>query len=126
MAGFGEGFNGEEFRKEIRAVYTMAAVPNEAEQAIFLFASQLVYAGPVDEQNLPFDPQTTVQRVTPAPVKVPCGIDYFDDRGELTNFGIVTPSRVAITLLDEDYGQAICRRQGWHHRFPWRLSLIHI
>lgn len=34
---------------------------------------------------------------------MPCAVEYADATGELANFGMVAPTRVIITLLDEDY-----------------------
>ena len=98
------GFNGAEFRNAIRFVYDMAAAPVDEERLTFYFASQLVYNTGVDGENVPFDPTATVTRIVPPPVRnVPCGITYRDRQGEEIVFGTVTATRLAVTLLDEDY-----------------------
>lgn len=103
MAGRNPGFNPHEFRNAIRFVYDMAAPPVEDDQVTFYGESTLVYTGSVDDDSIPFDPASTVVR-QPAPgIRVPCAVEYFDSQGEPVVFGMVTPSRVAITLLDEDY-----------------------
>lgn len=107
MAGRFGGFDGEAFRDGIRLAFNMGAAPElddptEA-QIAFHFASQLVYTGPVDGDGVPFDPDSTVTRVVPQPVTVPCGIEYLNAADEVTAFGTVLPSRVKVTLLDEDY-----------------------
>ena len=56
-----------------------------------------------DGAALPFDPQATVTRTEPTPVKVDCAIEYFDAENQPTNFGMIAPSRISVTLLDEDY-----------------------
>ncbi len=71
MAGRNPAFSAKAFRDGIRFVYDMAAPPQEGEQAAFYKESSLVYTVPVDDDNVPFDPTTTVQRITPAPVRVP-------------------------------------------------------
>lgn len=103
MAGRNSGFDSRAFREGIRFVYNMAASPVADEQATFYKPSSLVYNLPTDDDNVPFDPSSTVQRVQPDPIKVPCGIEYFDAEGQDVPFGVVTVSRVACTLLDEDY-----------------------
>lgn len=105
MAGTNPDFDAAAFRDGIRFVYDMAAPPLEDEQLKFYFPSQLVYNKPVDDEDVPFDPSATVQRVQPAPVTVPCGVEYFDRAGEPVVFGTITASRIAVTLLDEDYKQ---------------------
>ncbi len=96
-------FDSTAFRDAIRFVYDMAAPPVVEEQATFYGPSTLVYTGSVDDDEVPFDPATTVVR-EPAPgVKVSCGIEYSDAEGNPVPFGTVTASRLAITLLDVDY-----------------------
>ena len=103
MAGKNSGFPAGEFRSAIRFVYNMAAVPIQEEQATFYGESTLVYTGVLDDEEVPFDPASTVVRMPAAGVRVPCGIEYFDAEGQAIVFGTVTPAKVAITLLDEDY-----------------------
>jgi hypothetical protein len=106
MAGSNPGFDASAFRTGIRFVYDMAAPPVEGERAIFYFPSQLVYNAAIDGEDVPFDPQATVQRLPPRVVTdVPCGVEYFDAQGQEIVFGTVTASRIAITLLDEDHSQ---------------------
>jgi hypothetical protein len=105
MAGTNGGFDSGAFRSSIRFVFNMAASPATDEQVAFYFPSQLVYNKSVDTEDVPFDPAATVTSVPSAPVKVPCAVEYVDTEGNIGTFGIVTPSRIAITLLDEDYAK---------------------
>ena len=103
MAGKNSGFNAKAFRQNIRFVYNMAAPPLEEEQATFYFPSELVYNVGTDAEDTPFDPQATVTRNQPDPVRVPCSIEFKDTAGQVIDFGLITPAEVEITLLDEDY-----------------------
>jgi hypothetical protein len=103
MAGTNAGFNPGEFRSAIRFVYDMAAPVIVEEQATFYGPSTLVYTGSVDDDEVPFDPSTTVVRMSATGIKVPCGVEYQDSEGQPVVFGTVTPSKLALTLLDEDY-----------------------
>lgn len=105
MAGSNPAFPADEFRAAIQFVYTMAEAPLAADQIAFYGASTLVYNAPVDDEDVPFDPRSTVIRQPAVPVHVPCGIEYFDAQGQEIVFGTVTPTRIAVTLLDEDYVQ---------------------
>lgn len=105
MAGQGPGFDADEFRSAIQFAMTMGAAPKEEEQVTFLFAPQLVYSAPTDDTNVPFDPNATVVETMPEPVRVPCAVEYFDATGQLTELGIVAPTRVELLLLDTDYEQ---------------------
>jgi hypothetical protein len=103
MAGSNPDFDAVAFRTNIRFVFGMAAAPLIEEQVAFYFPSQLVYNRSVDTEDVPFDPSATVTSTPSLPVRVPCAIEYFDNEGVSSAFGIITPSRLAITLLDEDY-----------------------
>lgn len=105
MAGTNPGFDAGAFRSAIRFVQDMAAPPLEAEQATFYAPATLVYAGSLDDDDVPFDPSTTVVRQPAVGVKVPCGIEYLDADGQALVFGTVTATKVKITLLDEEYTQ---------------------
>lgn len=105
MAGTNSGFDAGAFRTNIRFVFGMAAAPLAEEQAAFYFPSQLVYNRSVDTEDVPFDPAATVTSTPSLPVRVPCAIEYFDNDGVTGAFGIITPTRLAITLLDEDYAK---------------------
>lgn len=105
MAGTNPDFPSEEFRSAIRFVYDMAAPPLEEEQVTFFGESTLVYTGSVDDESIPFDPTHTVVRQPAIGKTVACGVEYFDNEGQPVVFGTVTPSRIAITLLDEDYAE---------------------
>ncbi len=105
MAGSNPGFNARAFRDAIRFTYNMAATPAAEDQVAFYKASELVYNVPVDDDNVPFDPTTTVQRITPAPVRVPCSVEYIDAEGQPLPFGTLTVSRIKLSLLDEDYAK---------------------
>jgi hypothetical protein len=105
MAGRNAGFNGREFRKQIRFVMNLGAPPVDGEQATFYFPSQLIYNTNVDAEDVPFDPTATVTRNTPTPVKVPCAVEFKTAAGVPTDFGLIVPAHAEITLLDEDYAK---------------------
>lgn len=105
MAGTNAGFNADAFRTGIRFAMNMGAPPNEDERATFYFSSQLIYNRPVDEDNVPFDPASTVTRNIPDPVQIACAVEFFDANGVPTNFGDLVPSKATVTLLDEEYAQ---------------------
>jgi hypothetical protein len=96
-------FDAASFRDAIRFVYTMAAAPVSEDQVYFHFESVLVYNVPVDQDGRPFDPDATVVRTTPTAVQVPCAVEYVDAENQPTSFGLLSPSKVKITLLDQDY-----------------------
>lgn len=105
MAGTNPDFDAAAFRDGVRTAMVMGASPVDDEKVLFHFASQLVYTGggKIDADGVPFDPATTVQRVTPPPVHVPCAVEYVDAPSVPTNVGFIAPTKLRITLLDEDY-----------------------
>lgn len=105
MAGSDPGFNAGEFRDAIHFAMQMGAALDASEQVTFHFASTLTYNVPADGAAVPFDPNATVTRVTPDPMRVDCAVEYFDMENQPTSFGLMAPSRLAVTLLDVDYEQ---------------------
>lgn len=104
MAGeFPDPSAAQRFRDGIAFAMEMGAPPEEERQVTFLFAPQLVYNRPTDESGLPFDPTATVTEEAVPPVRVPCAVQFYDSRGQVTELGILSPTRVEITLLDEHY-----------------------
>lgn len=81
----------------------MGAPVITSDQTKFFFSKTLVYNKPVDDNNVPFDPDATVTETQPAPVSAPCGIEYFDADDQPIVFGSITATKLRVTLLDEDY-----------------------
>lgn len=100
-----QGFNATEFKDAIHFAMQLGAAPDAAEQIKFHFASTLVYNGSADGREVPFDPTATVTSTTPDPVHVDCAIEYLDVEDQSTGFGLMAPTKIALTLLDEDYTQ---------------------
>jgi hypothetical protein len=105
MAGSDSGFNAAEFRDAIHFAMQLGAAPDPAEQLKFYFPSTLVYTGPADGNEVPFDPATTVTSTPSAPVTVDCAVEYFDAENQPTSFGLLAPARIGVTLLDVDYAK---------------------
>lgn len=110
MAGTNPGFNAAEFRDAIHFAMHLGAPPDAGERATFHFPTQLQFVAPggggaaaIDGDLVPFDPATTVVSVELPTVQVDCAIEYFDAENQPTNFGLMAPARIAVTLLDEDY-----------------------
>ena len=57
----------------------------------------------IDGEGVPFSPGDVIARVVVAPVTRACAVEYVDSADVPTVFGAVLPSRVKVTLLDEDY-----------------------
>ena len=111
MAGLNPGFRATDFRGAVRFLAQMAAPTVVQDQAVFLFTEEVVYDSPVDAEDVPFDPAARPVLASggqPAPrtsATVPCLVEYHDALNEPVPFGQVAPTRLAVTLLDEDYAQ---------------------
>lgn len=104
MAGSSTGFNAAAFRAGIRFAMTMGAPPADADALKFHWNPTVTSSGVMDGDGVPFDPAAPVTRTqTKAPVSRPCAVEFIDAAGEVTAFGVVVPSKVRVTLLDEDY-----------------------
>lgn len=106
MAGSNSGFDAAAFRDGIHFVMAMGAPPDVEAQATFFFPSVLVYQSGegLDVPNdIPFDPSIPITRTIVPSVKVACAVEYQDAEGIVTDFGLNTPSKAVVTLLDEDY-----------------------
>jgi len=103
VAGSSPGFDATAFRDAISSAMKMGASPIEGERATFHFPAQLVYNGSMDGDAVPFDPAATVVSSEPPAVQVDCAIEYFDAEAQPTAFGMMSPTRIAVTVLDVDY-----------------------
>lgn len=81
---------------------TMAR-PEAPYALVFHFEESTTTVAPADTKGIPFDPAATVVRVTPDPLTVPCIVEYLDSVDQPTPFGTVKPSKVKVTLFDEEY-----------------------
>lgn len=96
-------FDEADVRNGLRLAMTVGMPPAAEDQPTFYMPRTSTADGPTDQEGVPFSP--TGKRTLSPPVthKVTCSVEYQDDRGRLENFGNVSPSRVVLTLLDEDY-----------------------
>jgi hypothetical protein len=107
MAGADAGFDSTAFRDGIHFAMHMGLPPDPSDQIKFYFAPTVTNPGSlvVDGANVPFDPDASLTATPVTPVQVDCAVEYFDAEGQPTSFGMLTPSRIAVTLLDVDYDQ---------------------
>jgi hypothetical protein len=98
-------FNADKFRNAIQFVFEMAAPPDTDIDLMFHFTDTITPDAPYDGDLVPFDPAESFVRVTPAPVRVPCDVEFISAGEETTAFGSVIPSKLRVLLLDVDYEQ---------------------
>ena len=82
---------------------TMGTPPVAGDQLRFYWNDTRSTAAAVDGEGIPFDPTATITTTTRASVTKPCAVEYIDASGQPTPFGTVVPSKVKVTLLDQDY-----------------------
>lgn len=105
MAGTVPGFNAAEVRAGLRLAMTVGLPPVLEEQPTFFFPREVSNTARADESKVPFNPLARPALAPPRSVRVPCAIEYFDNQGKIENFGVIVPSKVELTLLDEDHAK---------------------
>jgi hypothetical protein len=104
MAGKNAAFDARLFRDSIHTAMKMGMSPEIERQPVFHFPEQVSPVNEFDSGDVPLDPGVAMPTEPAAPpVSVPCGIEYGDTAGEMTNLGVVSPTRLVLTLLDVDY-----------------------
>lgn len=100
------GFDRAAVLAGLRTAMAFGAPSNLADRATFFMPRQgTSVPAPVDDLNVPFDPQLRPAYDPAVRRTVDCAVEYIDAVGKLENFGIIAPSRIKITLLDPDYQQ---------------------
>lgn len=106
MAGTLAGFDPDNFRTTIRSTMTMGLPEDEDLQPTFFFRVTTTYpAGTVlDHTGKAIDPRVHAITTAPAPVKVPCAVEYApDSTNNSTLVGTLWSDRAVVTVLDTDY-----------------------
>lgn len=103
MAGTNSSFNADKFRTAIRFAMTLGTPPATGDQLTFHWNPTVTTGAAKDGEGVPFDPAATITRSSRAAITKPCAVEFVDAADEPTAFGLVIPSKVKVTLLDEDY-----------------------
>lgn len=86
---------------------TLGLPPVETDRPIFFTPQDAVNYARADNEEIPFDPSARPQVPAPVQVSVPCAVEYVDAAGRVETFGTVNPSKIRLTLLDEDYQRVV-------------------
>lgn len=99
------GFDADAVRAGLRTAMRVGMPPLSDDQPVFYIPqAQPDQTEPVDEDGVPFDPSFVPTRVPPTKVTgITCSVEYADGEGKLEGFGVIVPSKVKLTFLDEDY-----------------------
>lgn len=100
-------FDADAVRAGLRLAMQVGLPPETEDQPVFVMPTT-VAGDPghrLDAQGTPFNADYRPPRSASIGKRVPCAIEYADGEGKIENFGIVVPSRVVLTLLDQDYQQ---------------------
>lgn len=126
------GFNADTVRSGLRLAMTVGLPPVVNERPTFYMPRVAVaQTQNVDAEGVPFNPEYEPVLQPPVTHKVPCSIEYVDGEGKLTGFGVVAPTKVVLTLLDEDYlvvkgfeYVAIGGTRYWYRRTETPMGLV--
>jgi hypothetical protein len=100
-----QGFNADAVRAGLRLAMQVGLPTVTGDQPTFYMPRTWTATETVDAEGVPFDPAYRPTYARLAAVKVPCAIEYHDAEGKMTGFGEVAPSRIVLTLLDQDFAQ---------------------
>lgn len=105
MAGSVPGFNADEVRRGLRFAMNVGLPVLAEEQPTFFFPREASADSPADQDEVPFGVTGRRTLAPPRTVRVPCAIEYFDNVGKIENFGVIVPTKLELTLLDQEYVQ---------------------
>lgn len=98
------GFDAAAVRAGLRLAMQVGLPIAAADQPTFYMPQTVTTSGPkLDQTGVPFDPTYQPTKTARVTHQVPCAIEYHDGTGKIEAFGIVAPSSVRLTLLDQDY-----------------------
>ncbi len=92
------------FRRGIKSAMQLAKLSDPDLQPAFYF-NEVVDTGTasVDDAQVPYDPAIPAGPRPRGPVYVDCAVEYFDAENQPTDFGLLAPTRIVVTVLDEEY-----------------------
>lgn len=105
MARAVPGFSADDFRSGIRLAMQVGLPPDLEDQPLFVFPRTATNTGPADEDGVPFNPDEKPVLSPLRSVRVQCAVEYDDASSRVENLGLISPSVIKITLLDEEYAQ---------------------
>lgn len=100
-----DGFDPDVYRDAMRVAFEMAATPDSGEQPWFGFDDTITNTGPAAADGVPFNPAAVATVARRANVHVPCGVEYADASEQPTPFGLMSATRIVVTLMDEDWAK---------------------
>lgn len=103
MAGTPRGFNASKVLAGLHTAMEFGLPNVRVERPTFVMPPVDTTTAPKDDENVPWDPSATVLRAPSRKVQVECAYEYQDALGKLLNLGVISPSRVKITLLAPEY-----------------------
>jgi hypothetical protein len=104
------GFDPAAIRAGLLKAMVFGKPARESDQALFVIPAATVVDDGEDDEGVSFDP-TDRDVVAPRELRVDCAVEYVDATGSMETAGVITPSKVIITLLDEEYQQV----KGFSH-----------
>lgn len=108
MAGTNSDFDAGAFRDGILLAMRMGMPVDTTDQPTFHFPPVRTHTAD-HGTGLPFDPAVAFSEDVPTPVAVDCAVAFFSGagEGEATAMGHLHPSRVEVTLMQEEYDQVV-------------------
>lgn len=98
------GFDAAAVRDGLRLAMNIGAPPDISNQAVFVFPASTTTTAPHDVDGIPLDWQAArTKALADTTFQLPCAVQDAASGLVVSNFGPMMPSRIILTLLDEDY-----------------------
>lgn len=105
MAGTPPGFDADAVRAGLRFAMEFGLPSEAVDQPTFFMPVVSTTSDEVDAEGVPYDPGATLTTGTAVRKRVDCAVEYIDGEGKIETFGILNPSKIKLTLLDEEFAQ---------------------
>jgi hypothetical protein len=128
-------FDANAVREGLRLAMQVGLPPDTDDQPLFVMPTTVSgdSVNALDAAGTPFKANYRPARTAPVTKRVPCAIEYFDGAGKIESFGLVAPSHVLLTLLDQDFAQVkgfsyvvIGGNKYWYERELVPLGLVDV
>ena len=122
-SGTPSSFDASAVRAGLRTAMNFGLPTVANDQPTFFMPQTVTSADPLDGEGVPFHPDSATTTSALVKKRATCAVEYVDGDGKIESFGVVNPSKIKLTFLDQDFapvrGFVYCVVQGqkyWYQR----------
>ena len=126
MAGTDSRFNRARFEDAVRFAMRMGAPTRPEDRATFHFRTKRVYPSGtrLDQEGKPLNPSVSAEYVRPDPLMLEeVAIEFDQATPDELPVGVRIPTRVTITLLDDEYQAIKERAEEGNEEFAYEVEV---